>query len=102
MNTALPAALPDLLYPPFISLIPLRLPGCLPETYGKNSKSCTLYPLQIILEYKQSAPQAQHEKSKNVFKTHRGWGGREKENDLFKRLKAYAKKDKLKEVKLPS
>lgn len=102
MNTALPAALPGLLYPPFISLIPLRLPGCLPGTYGKNSKSCTLYPLQIILEYKQSAPQAQHEKPKNVFKMDSGWGGREEKNDLFKRRKAYAKKDKLREVKFPS
>lgn len=32
----------------------------------------------------------------------RGWGGRKEKNDLFKRLKAYAKKDKLREVKLPS
>lgn len=53
---------PDLLYPPFISPIPLRFPGSLPGTYGKNSKSCTLYPLKIILEFKQAAPWAQHEK----------------------------------------
>lgn len=32
-----------------------------------------------------------------------GWEGeKRKKNDLFKRLKAYAKKDKLREVKLPS
>jgi hypothetical protein len=31
----------------------------------------------------------------------RGLGKTEEKNDLFKRLKAYAKKDKLKKVKLP-
>lgn len=53
---------PDILYPPFISLLPLRFLGCLPGTYGKNSKSCKLHPLRIIPEFKQPAPWAQHVK----------------------------------------